>query len=58
MFGGADPAIEGLVPSDIDMRHNHLAKPLRWRTGTPGCGRHGMDGEEPVRAEERAARAH
>ena len=37
MFGGADPTIEGLVPSDIVMRHNHLAKPVRWRTGTPGA---------------------
>jgi GT2 family glycosyltransferase len=31
MFGGADPAIQGLVPSDIHVTHNHLAKPLRWR---------------------------
>jgi cellulose synthase/poly-beta-1,6-N-acetylglucosamine synthase-like glycosyltransferase len=30
MFGGADPAIPGLVPSDIQVTHNHLAKPLRW----------------------------
>ena len=33
MFGGADPAIANLVPSDIEVVHNHLAKPLRWRKG-------------------------
>ena len=37
MFGGADPAIDGLVPSDIVVTRNHLAKPLRWRSGTPGA---------------------
>jgi hypothetical protein len=31
MFGGADPAIQGLVPSDIEMRRNHFNKPLSWR---------------------------
>ena len=30
MFGGADPAISGLVPSDIEIRGNHIAKPLAW----------------------------
>jgi hypothetical protein len=39
MFGGADPAIAGLVPSDIVITGNHLAKPLRWRRGTPGAER-------------------
>jgi cellulose synthase/poly-beta-1,6-N-acetylglucosamine synthase-like glycosyltransferase len=33
MFGGADPAIRDLVPADIEIRHNHLAKPLRWKVG-------------------------
>jgi cellulose synthase/poly-beta-1,6-N-acetylglucosamine synthase-like glycosyltransferase len=33
MFGGADPAIEGLVPSDITIVDNTLAKPLRWKVG-------------------------
>jgi cellulose synthase/poly-beta-1,6-N-acetylglucosamine synthase-like glycosyltransferase len=33
MFGGADPTIRGLVPADIEIRHNHLAKPLRWKIG-------------------------
>lgn len=35
MFGGGDPSIPGLVPSDIEIRHNHLFKPLRWRRGAP-----------------------
>jgi hypothetical protein len=35
MFGGADPAIAKLVPSDIEIRHNHFFKPLSWRVGDP-----------------------
>jgi hypothetical protein len=35
MFGGADPSIQGIVPSDIEFRGNHLFKPLRWRVGDP-----------------------
>jgi GT2 family glycosyltransferase len=35
MFGGADPSIRGLVPSDIVISGNHFAKPLRWREGRP-----------------------
>ena len=35
MFGGADPKIRGLVPSDIEIRRNHLFKPLSWRPGDP-----------------------
>lgn len=31
MFGGADPAIPGLVPSDIEVRGNHFRKPLAWK---------------------------
>ncbi|MEJ7711494.1 MAG: hypothetical protein WKF84_16915 [Pyrinomonadaceae bacterium] len=31
MFGGAKPGIQGLVPSDIEIRHNHFTKPLAWR---------------------------
>lgn len=34
-FGGADPAFKGLVPSDIEVRHNHLVKPLSWKIGHP-----------------------
>jgi hypothetical protein len=33
MFGGADPVIPNLVPSDIEIRRNHFYKPLEWRTG-------------------------
>jgi hypothetical protein len=33
MFGGADPSIQGLIPSDIEIRHNHIAKPTRWHGG-------------------------
>jgi hypothetical protein len=33
MFGGADPKIRDLVPSDIDIVGNDLAKPARWRQG-------------------------
>jgi len=31
MFGGADPSIRNLVPSDIEIRHNHFFKPTSWR---------------------------
>jgi hypothetical protein len=31
MFGGADPAIPGLVPSDIVIRRNLIRKPVAWR---------------------------
>jgi hypothetical protein len=32
MFGGVDPAIPGLVPSDIRITGNLISKPVRWRT--------------------------
>ena len=32
LFGGADPAIPNLVPSDITFTQNYLSKPLAWRT--------------------------
>ena len=35
MFGGGDPAIDGLVPSDIEITGNHMAKPLSWKIGEP-----------------------
>lgn len=35
MFGGGDPQLRGLVPSDIEIRNNHLFKPLRWRQSDP-----------------------
>src|SRR5438309_2370404 len=31
MFGGADPAIANLIPSDIEIRRNYFFKPLAWR---------------------------
>jgi hypothetical protein len=31
LFGGADPAIPNLVPSDITIRRNHFTKNLEWR---------------------------
>jgi hypothetical protein len=31
LFGGGDPTIPNLVPSDITIRRNHLSKPLSWR---------------------------
>jgi hypothetical protein len=31
MFGGADPGIPNLVPSDIEVKGNHLSKPVAWR---------------------------
>jgi uncharacterized protein YjdB len=33
MFGGADPSVPGLIPSDITIRRNHIIKPLTWRGG-------------------------
>jgi glycosyltransferase involved in cell wall biosynthesis len=37
MFGGGDPTIRDLVPSDIQIRRNTFSKPLEWRRreGTP-----------------------
>ena len=36
MFGGQDPSIAGLVPSDVEVRGNHFSKPLAWKAGEPG----------------------
>ena len=30
-FGGADPDILNLVPSDIEIRHNHFFRPIAWK---------------------------
>src|SRR5204863_3419138 len=38
MFGGADPKISQLVPSDIEIRHNDFFKPLSWKPDDPGFG--------------------
>jgi uncharacterized protein (TIGR03437 family) len=35
LFGGSDAAIPNLVPSDIEIRHNHLFKPLSWKVDDP-----------------------
>jgi len=35
MFGGAKASIPNLVPSDIEVRHNYLSKPLSWRKEDP-----------------------
>src|SRR5688500_12551628 len=35
MFGGADPRIANLVPSDIETVGNVFAKPLEWKEGDP-----------------------
>ncbi len=34
MFGGADPSVKNLVPSDIQIRRNHFAKPLAWKSSS------------------------
>ena len=31
LFGGSDPRIYGLVPSDIEILRNHITKPASWR---------------------------
>jgi hypothetical protein len=36
LFGGADPPIRDLVPADIEIRRNHFAKPLAWKSGERG----------------------
>ena len=41
LFGGAAPAIPGLVPSDIEVRNNYFFKPFSWRVGHPTyAGKH------------------
>jgi hypothetical protein len=32
LFGGADPAVRNLVPSDITIAGNHVTKPTEWRS--------------------------
>src|SRR5207249_192538 len=34
LFGGADPGIPNLIPSDITIRGNYLAKQVAWRSQT------------------------
>jgi hypothetical protein len=41
MFGGADTLIRDLVPSDIEIRRNHIHKPLEWNFTHPSyAGKH------------------
>jgi hypothetical protein len=35
ILGGADPRIQNMVPSDVEFRHNHVAKPVKWKMGHP-----------------------
>src|SRR5205085_8881526 len=35
MFGGAFASIPNLVPSDIEIRRNHITKPLSWKANEP-----------------------
>lgn len=35
LFGGSDPKVPNLVPSDIAMLHNHLSKRLTWKSDDP-----------------------
>jgi uncharacterized protein (TIGR03437 family) len=35
MFGGSPPAITNLIPSDIEIRQNHIIKPLTWMSPNP-----------------------
>ena len=35
LFGGADPSISNLIPSNIEIRRNYLFKPLRWNAKDP-----------------------
>jgi hypothetical protein len=41
LFGGDDPRVDRLIPSDIEIRDNHFYKPLSWRYGDASYnGRH------------------
>lgn len=31
IFGGTDPGITGLIPSDIEIRRNHVTRPISWK---------------------------
>jgi hypothetical protein len=31
LFGGADPTVRNVIPSDIEIRHNYFYKPLSWK---------------------------
>jgi uncharacterized protein (TIGR03437 family) len=41
LFGGADSASEALMPQDLEIRRNHLFKPMSWKVGDPSyAGKH------------------
>jgi uncharacterized protein (TIGR03437 family) len=41
LFGGADSASESLMPQDLEIRRNHLFKPLSWKVEDPSyAGKH------------------
>ena len=40
MFGGSNPSIANLVPSDIEIRENYVFKPLSWKVGDPSYAGH------------------
>jgi hypothetical protein len=31
VLGGADPSVPGLVPGDVEIRRNHVTRPLSWK---------------------------
>jgi hypothetical protein len=48
LFGGASVTVPGVVPSDIEVRRNHLTKPLSWREGEASYAGRAVGGEESV----------
>jgi hypothetical protein len=40
LIGGADPASAEMVPSDIQIRRNHVPKPLTWKVDDPTYAGH------------------
>jgi hypothetical protein len=32
-FGGADPSIANVSPADLEIRHNHITRPMSWKGG-------------------------
>jgi hypothetical protein len=32
LLGGADPAIPDLVPADVEIRYNHMTRPMAWKS--------------------------
>ena len=53
MLGGADPAIPGLIPTDVTFRRNYVSKPVSWRdpiVATPvGVTAGNLPGRHPPR---------